>query len=53
MVPVASWVGVWSMRSPTSVPGTISPSTRCAAITFCATLRPLTIASRLVLVHAV
>src|SRR5699024_1039933 len=28
-VPVASWVRVWSMRSPSSLPGASSPDSRC------------------------
>ncbi len=36
-VPVASWVSVWSIRIPIGAPGSISPSTRWAAISFCAT----------------
>ncbi len=34
MVPVASWVRVWSIRSPISEPGTRSPVTRWAARIF-------------------
>jgi hypothetical protein len=41
-VPVASWVRVWSMRRPISVPGIISPETRCEEISFWATLRAIT-----------
>jgi hypothetical protein len=41
------------MRNPTSPPGTISPSTRCAAINFCATLRPITLTSTLIDAHVV
>ena len=37
MVPVASWVSVWSIRMPISWPGVISPSTRWTSISFCAT----------------
>src|SRR5579875_2657343 len=42
MVPVASWVRVWSMRSPISDPGCPgSPSTRWASMSWRATLRPM------------
>ena len=41
MVPVASWVSVWSIRSPISVPGVISPSARWDLISFCATFSPM------------
>ncbi len=39
IVPVASWLRVWSIRSPTSPPGTISPSTRCEATSCCVRFR--------------
>ena len=41
MVPVASWVRVWSIRIAISCPGVISPETRWVAISFWATLRPM------------
>ena len=41
MVPVASCVKVWSMRSPTSFPTDGVPSTRCAARIFCAIVFPI------------
>ena len=34
MVPVASWVSVWSIRSPISLPAVGSPSTRWSEISF-------------------
>ena len=37
IVPVASWVSVWSIRRPISDPAVISPSARCELISFCAT----------------
>ena len=37
-VPVASCVRVWSIRIPISVPGAISPLTRCDAISSSVTL---------------
>ena len=33
-VPVASWVRVWSILIATSLPGVMSPSTRCDAMIF-------------------
>src|SRR5574341_373994 len=35
MVPVASWVSVWSIRRPISSPGTKRPETRCVPINRC------------------
>src|SRR5579875_3387158 len=41
MVPVASWVSVWSIRSPISSPGVMSPQTRCEEMSFCVTVRAM------------
>ncbi len=35
------WVSVWSIRKTISSPAVISPETRCAAISFCATFCPM------------
>ena len=41
IVPVASWVSVWSILRATSSPGIISPLTRCSLIIFCAIVSPI------------
>src|ERR1700722_14471365 len=39
MVPVASWVSVWSIRIPISAPGVIEPDSRCDSMSFLAMSR--------------
>lgn len=41
IVPVASCVSVWSIRSPISEPGVISPDSRCEAMSLRATFDPI------------
>ena len=41
MVPVASWVRVWSMRRAISLPGVMSPETRWSLMIFCAMVMPM------------
>ena len=41
MVPVASWVRVWSMRRATSEPGSMLPLTRWAAMSFSVSVFPM------------
>ena len=43
IVPVASWVSVWSILRPISVPFTISPSTICALMIFSVSVSPISL----------
>jgi len=41
MVPVASWVSVWSIRMPISPPATIRPATRWDSMSFPVRVLPI------------